>query len=976
MIPSDPMHLYFEHLWERALPDQHATAHLYRHRETGAEVLSLVVPDENKCFGITFRTPPADSTGVAHILEHAVLCGSRKYPLKEPFVELIKGSLHTFINAFTYPDKTCYPVASQNEHDFYNLIDVYLDAVLHPNLTAHTFAQEGWHYELHSPDDPLIYKGVVYNEMKGAYSSPETILGELAQQTLFPDTPYGVDSGGNPVNIPDLTYEQLTQFHASYYHPSNARIWFYGDDDPDTRLRIIHEYLRDFKRIDVQQSALPLQPRFAAPRRTVATYPADPADASGKPPRSYINIGWMLNDTSDPHEVYRCALLGHMLLGTPTAPLRKALTDSGLGEAVMGGYSSTLRQGTFRVYVKGIAFEDADTLEQLTLDTLAQLADNGLDPATIEASLNSIEFSLRENNTGSFPRGLSAMLRALTTWLHDGDPLAMLHYHEIFADIRARLANGERVFEPLIRDLLLNNPHRSTVIIRPNEEQAARTAAAEQERLAAARAALDDAAVQRIIEETATLHRLQETPDPPEALLALPSLTLNDLPTENQTIPCTHYDQQGVRILFHDLPTSGIIYTELGFNMQTLPQELLPYAAVFARVLFELGTATSSDVELTQRIGQTTGGIGTTRFASRITDSDEYAAWLFVRGRVLAEKFPAMLAIVDDVLKTVQLDNRDRVRQVVLKARAGMESGVIPAGHRYMVGRLNSYFDLAEWVEQQMSGLDYLLFLRRLIDEIDHDFASVHAKLVQVRDTLLSRDAMLVNITCDDVEWHAAQPDLDAFLAGLPADPRPLQTWHPTYVTGSEGFAVPATVNYVAKGARLYDLGYQSHGSIGVITNYLRTAWLWEQVRMKGGAYGAFSRFDRHSGVFAFLSYRDPNLLTTLNVYDATARVLRETALDDHEIMRSIIGTIGSIDSYQLPDAKGYTSLVRYLLHDTDELRQHIRSEVLGTTAAHFRAFADVLEQVAAQGRVAVMGSQHALDDVQAQLGLQVTRLL
>src|SRR6266853_1017964 len=446
----------FELIREQKLPEINSAARYYRHVSTGAELISLINTDENKVFGVSFGTPPADSTGVAHILEHSVLCGSRKYPIKEPFVELMKSSLNTFLNAMTFPDKTCYPVASQNVQDFYNLIDVYLDAVFHPRLTPQIFQQEGWHYELDTPDAPLVYKGVVFNEMKGNYSSPDSMLHELSQQSLYPDITYGLDSGGDPKHIPDLTYEQLKEFHGKHYHPSNARLFFYGDDDPDQRLRLLDKYLGEFNRIEVD-ARVPLQPRFGTPKRLARTYAAgaaeeEPRPVADKPKESMISVNWMIDEIVDIETALGFDILEHILVGNPAAPLYKALIDSGLGEGLAGGgLDDGLRQPMFSIGLKGIDAADADKVERLITDTISGLAEKGIDPPTLEAALN----------TGAFPRGIVFMLRSLRSWLHGRDPLSPLAFEAPLAAIKTHVAAGERYFENLIRRQLIDSQHRT-----------------------------------------------------------------------------------------------------------------------------------------------------------------------------------------------------------------------------------------------------------------------------------------------------------------------------------------------------------------------------------------------------------------------------------------------------------------------------------------------------------------------------------
>src|SRR5215831_16822364 len=497
----------FELIREQKVAEINALARHYRHDATGAELLSLVNNDENKVFGVSFATPPKDSTGVAHILEHSVLCGSRKYPIKEPFVELMKSSLNTFLNAMTFPDKTCYPVASQNVQDFYNLIDVYLDAVFFPRLTSQIFQQEGWHYEIDAPDAPLTYKGVVFNEMKGNYSSPDSLLSEFSQRSLYPDITYGVDSGGEPKHIPDLTYEQLKAFHGRYYHPSNAKLFFYGDDDPDERLRLLDARLREFNRITVD-ALVPLQPRFSAPKRLTHSYPAGEAGrAPGEPAKeAMLTVNWMLDEPADVESALALNILEEILVGTPAAPLYKALIDSGFGEALAGrGLDDGLRQPMFSIGLKGIDLSNAERIDALIADTLSGLAHNGIDPLTIEAAVNTVEFRLRENNTGAFPRGIAFMLRALQVWLHGRDPLAPLAFERPLAAIKARLAGDKRYFETLLKQSLIDNPHRTVLMLKPDPDLAERNAQQERVRLEAVRAGMSEGELGALVQATTTL---------------------------------------------------------------------------------------------------------------------------------------------------------------------------------------------------------------------------------------------------------------------------------------------------------------------------------------------------------------------------------------------------------------------------------------------------------------------------------------
>ena len=1020
----------FEFVRETTIPELNTRARLYRHGRTGAELLSLENDDENKVFGITFRTPPADSTGLPHILEHVVLAGSAKYPLKDPFFEMVKGSLATFINAMTFPDKTVYPAASTNLQDFYNLLDVYADAVFHPLMTPEKLAQEGWHYELDAADGPLTFKGVVFNEMKGAYSSPDNLLDRTSRRALFPDTTYGVDSGGDPATIPDLTYEQFRAFYQTYYHPSNALLYFYGDDDPAERLRRMDAYLAPFERAAVD-SAVALQLPFDAPRQVRHPYSAN-GDGDGPAPRAFVEVNWLLPEYDDPALIMALSVLAYCLIDTPASPLRKALIDSGLGEDVLGGFSTYTRQTTFSAGLKGVAIADAGKVEPLILATLAQLADEGIDPAMIAAAVNTIEFRLRENNTGRAPRGLGLLMRALSTWLHGRDPLTPLAFEAPLAAFKAALAADPTTLSGLIRRYLLDNPHRVTVILEPDAALARRQEAAEAERLAATRAALSPDEAQAIREQAADLKRRQETPDPPEVIALLPSLRREDLEPRHKPIPLVEQELAGARVLTHDLFTNGIVYLDLGLDLSALPADLLPFAPLFGQALLEMGTAAEDFVRLSQRIGRTTGGIYPTTLIVPVREEARSAgeqggrgagakeaisgffpapllprspaAFLMLRGKATTAQAPAMLDILRDVLTTVRLDNQERFRQMVLEAKAGAEAQLSPAGHVLANTRLRAHLHPAFAVEEALNGVSQLLFLRRLAEEVERDWPGVLARLEQARAALVNRAGVIANVTVDEANYRAFAPRLGEFLAALPAgttadgqasEPRPsdlslggANVAHNTTAVGRrpsavglypsrEGLSFPSAVNYVAKGADLYELGYSRHGSMAVITNLLRSDYLLQKVRIQGGAYGAFATFSPNAGALTFLSYRDPNLTGTLRAYEGAAVFLRALDLSDAALTPAIVGAIGAMDAYQLPDAKGYTSLARTLSNETDESLQAYRDEALGTTVADFHALAEVVERVAVEGDVVVLGSAEALAAANAdELGLEITKVM
>jgi Zn-dependent M16 (insulinase) family peptidase len=929
---------HFKLIREQFVREFNGTVKEYRHEPTGAEIISVENSEDNKVFGITFRTPPADSTGVAHILEHTVLCGSRKYPLKDPFVQLLKGSLQTFLNAMTYPDKTVYPVASQNEQDFYNLVDVYLDAVFFPRITPDFFRQEGWHYELENPDAPLTCKGVVYNEMKGAYSSPDNVLIERSQQVLFPDTTYGLDSGGSPAKIPTLTYEDFHKFHETYYHPSNARIFFYGNDNPERRLKILGEYLNGFQPLkNPPDSSIPLQKPFDKP-----VLIEEPYIVSKEETKAFITVNWAI-----PDGILHFALiiLDQILTGNSGSPMRKALIESGLGEDLSGfGLETNLRQPAWSVGMKGVEIPDLGKVEELIFRTLEKLAKDGIDRGDIEAAMNSFEFDLRENNHGSFPQGLSVMLNMMETWLYGWDPLGLAAYEYPLAELKEKIAGNPRYFETLIENILLKNTHRATVRLIPDAGKSTRDEAEEKARLQTVRSAMSQDEICRSMAASARLLEMQKTPDTAEAVKTLPLLKRADLDKKIRTLPRDVEQLDKATVLFHDLFTGGIIYADIGFNLHVLDAEDLPWVSLLGSMLLEMGTRKEDFASLSQRIAQKTGGIHVSPFLSALENSPESAAHLFLRGKCMSGQTGDLFAILHDILFEPAFNNRKRFKEILLEQKAEMEGSLIPSGHSAVMSRLKAHYHEAHRAGEVMSGIDALFFHRAMQKKMKEDWPGTIARLEDILQKLIA-GGLVVNITADAKDRAAVFQTVEKFTAGFPqAGTISSKSWNfSAALPDAEALLIPSSVNYVGRAINLFDNGYKTDGSALVITKYLRTAWLWEKIRVQGGAYGAMCNFDPNCGVLAFASYRDPNLAATLEAYGKTADFLNNLQLDEDELTRALIGAIGGIDAYLLPDAKGYIDMIRYLTGQTDEKRQKLRDELLSTTAEDFREFAGFL---------------------------------
>lgn len=951
---------------EESLSEVGGVARLWKHDKTGAEVLSVCNADENKSFGVSFRTPPKDSTGVAHILEHSVLCGSARYPVKEPFVELLKSSLQTFLNALTFPDKTCYPVASTNLQDFYNLIDVYIDAVFYPRIDEDVLRQEGWHIDV-AGDGAWEYKGVVFNEMKGVYSSPDSVLLEESQHAVFPDMLYSLDSGGNPAEIINLSYEAFRDFHSRYYHPTNARFFFWGDDPEDARLEKLAGVLAPFERREVD-SAIPLQERRPLERKVEVPYPAggdhageqaeDPGDEARQ---GHVTVSWLLCETAETEEMLVLEMLEHILTGLPGSPLRKALMDSGLGEDMAGaGLETDLRQSYFSIGLRSVRPEDGDAVEALVMNTLAGLVEQGVSAKAVEAALNSLEFDLRENNTGRFPRGLAAMFRSLTTWLYDGDPLAPLAWEKPLAAIKNRLKRKEAVFEQAIRRWLLDNPHRVTVVLVPDEGLAAARQAAENARLTADRESMNASQQEEVARISERLHLAQETPDSPEALATIPTLGLDDLPRRNAILPCSEKAGTEPQVLEHELDTTGILYARLLLPLDAVPSRFLSLLPLYARALTEMGTTRHDYVDLGLEMAAQTGSLDAyPAFHTRLDDASPLP-FLEVSGKATADKAGKLAALMREILLEPRFDNRERFTQMVLEEKARLEQSLIPAGHSMVSIRLSGQLSPTGWLVERTSGVSYLFFIRELARRLENRWPSVLADLHDLHRLVARRDKAMVSLTADGKLLSMAEPLFRELGRALPGRPASGGEWGIPDLPGPEALLVPAQVNYVGLGANLQETGYRFHGSASVVLRHLRMGYLWDRVRVQGGAYGVYANYNRASGAFVFLSYRDPNVERTLEVYRGAADYLGNLTLSPADITRAVVGAIGEMDAYLLPGAKGNAALWRHLTGDTDEMRQRIRDEILSTTLQDFHSFAPYLHEAVQLAIPCVLGGPDA----------------
>eukprot|EP01062_Namystynia_karyoxenos_P067198 TRINITY_DN61095_c0_g1_i1.p1 TRINITY_DN61095_c0_g1~~TRINITY_DN61095_c0_g1_i1.p1 ORF type:complete len:1144 (+),score=404.60 TRINITY_DN61095_c0_g1_i1:76-3432(+) len=979
-------HPAFEVVRRENIDEYGAAATLYQHRKTGAELLSISVDDNNKVFGATFRTPCVDSAGAPHVLEHSVLCGSRKYRSKEPFVQLIKGSLNTFLNAFTYPDRTCYPVASQNLKDFYNLAHVYIDAVLHPRAVRDpkVFQQEGWHYEI-SETGELSRTGVVLNEMKGLFSSPDDLLHRATQSALFPNNTYAHIYGGDPEVIPSLSFEKLRDYHQSYYHPSNARFFFYGDDPVPARLDFLESYLGEFDANPAvrQSSAIQWQPPVAAPTTVTFKFPSS-EESKGE---YMATVNWVITHSElTPEQSIAVAVLDHVLMGTTTSLLYQPLLKSGLGSRVIGGgVADHLLQWTFHVGLKGVSKENTTKVTELVLSTLRQIAEQGVPADAVEASINSIEFALRELNSGSYPRGLAFMLSANRDWLYDRDPLDAIRFEKPLAALKEQLAApGQRVLEELVSRLLLDNTHRVDVVMEPDTELEEKRAREEKAELEAAGARMTSEEKAKVAEEVKALKEAQNRPDTPEELATIPRLSIADIDREVQgeVLREESAEEGGLTLLRHPISSNGILYVVAALDLSCLSLEeevaLLP---LFTRMLLEVGTKELDEVALQRRIGARTGGISASWFASPragapsvVVTGDDLVARLVLRGKCTASRVSDLFDLLGDVLLSANLDRQQRVVELLKEKRSAMQAAISRSGHMYVGTRIDAAHTLGGFVSELSGGLSHLRVVEQLLAEAEGNWASLLQRLERLRANILARKgAAVLSVTGDRALLDNAMPAVRGFIARLPPQPQAVGTgckWKAALLPAqNEGYHIPTQANYVGWGGRMFEPGEVVPASMGVVSRALSVGWLWQQVRVLGGAYGAFARLDRLTGVYSMRSYRDPQLKGTLDIYRRTADELAAgPAVAGSDLEDAVIGAIGDMDSPLLPDAKGERSMKQWLLGETREMRQQQRDEVLRTSAADFRLFGERLRNFADRAHVHVIGSPQALEQANAEL--------
>lgn len=959
---------------KRDLTDIGSAGYLLRHIKSGARLMLIENEDDNKVFNIVFRTTPSDSTGVAHIIEHTVLCGSAKYPSKDPFVELVKGSMNTFLNAMTYPDKTMFPVASCNDRDFKNLMDVYLDAVFHPNIyrNEQIFRQEGWNYEIEREEDPIVYNGVVYNEMKGAFSSPDDVLERRIMNSLFPDTTYGVESGGDPQFIPDLTYEQFLAFHRKYYNPSNSYIYLYGKMDFEERLEYLdREYLSAFSAQETGEngpaySEVAFQKPFDRPQNICAGYPVAESDPLEK--NTYLSWNTVVSESGDTKLANAMAALDYVLLDAPGAPLKIALIDAGIGQDVYGSYDSGIRQPVFSVIAKNADASDAERFSRVIRETLTRLADEGLNPKALEAAVNSMEFKYREADYGGYPKGLIYSIDVFDSWLYrDDQAFDYLVQLGDYRFLREKIHTG--YFEDLIRRYLLDNPHASFVILEPSRGLSSRAEEKVREKLAAYKASLSQEEIRDLIAETGKLRTFQETPSAREQLLKIPMLRREDLEKKARGFSNLEVVKDGVKLVRHEYPTNGIVYLTMYLDASVLRQEDFPYLGILKNVLGEVDTEHYSYGDLANEINRRTGGVtpGITVLPSQ-EDASVVKAGFGIQIAALPDEVDFAMEIAAEILLTSKIDDAKRLREILQEVKSRTLARLTSSGSSTAVTRALSGFSAEYLLSDSIGGIRFYDTVCEYVKQFDEKKDELTARLEEVLRRVIRKAGFLVSYTGD--ESHAGAvldkaaaisrrfPDTELPAGQISGVIKPVQGLH--FDVKKEGFKTPGKVQYVAQGGNYADAGLPCTGLLSVLRVIMNYDYLWTNLRVVGGAYGCGASFARN-GAAAFYSYRDPHLEHTLGVYRKITDYLKNFTADDRDMTKYVIGTISDFDTPLTPKMAGSRSMSAYLTSLTQEELQRQRDQVLGATQEDIRSLAPYIEAVLNKGAVCVVGSEEKI---------------
>ena len=954
--------LRFYHIEEeRDSKDLNAVVYRLTHIGSGARVAVISNEDENKAFYIGFRTPPKDSTGVPHILEHSVLCGSKNFPVKDPFIELAKGSLNTFLNAITFPDRTLYPIASCNEQDFQNLMHIYLDAVFYPNIYKEkkVFEKEGWHYELEDLDAPLTVNGIVYNEMKGAFSSADDVMEREIVNSLFPDTCYGVESGGDPEYIPDLTYEQFLEFHRTLYHPANSYIYLYGNMDVWEKLLFIHNaYLQDFSkddnRITELNTAIQYQEAFTEPKELCKPYPV--MEDENTDAKAFLSYNVVAGTSLDAELCIALEILDYVLCSAPGAPLKQALVDAGIGKDVYSTYEDGIYQPYFSIIAKDADAAKKEQFVSIIEQELKRIVTEGFDPKAIQAAMHYFEFRYKEADYGRWPKGIIWGFQVMDSWNYAEDA-AFLHLEADAVYEALKEKAGQGYFESLVEKYLLYNNHKSILVMYPEQGLTAKREKAFAAKMAAVKDSMSREALEQIMAEQEALEEYRNIEDSPESLKCIPLLQREDLKQESQLYVNELKEVQGIKILTHPVYTKGIAYVKLLFDTCKVPQDLFPYISMLRACMGYMNTEKYSYSDLFNEINLVTGGISpATNIYTHADDYDEATITFELKGKVLYEDMEAAMFLMTEMLLNTVYADKKRLYEIVAEGKSRLQSQMTNSGHTIAAIRAMSYFSRVAAINEVMNGITLYRFYEELERNFDVRYEETAAALQELCCILFRKENFMADITAEEAgieRWEQLIPTLVDKLYTCPVRKG---RFEPEVCKQNEGFMTSGQVQYVCSAGNFFKKGYKYTGAFQVLNVIMGYEYLWGQIREKGGAYGCMCAFGK-TGDCYFVSYRDPNLQKTIEVYKHAADAVAVFEADERTMTQYVIGAIGDMDAPMTPSALGNYSLGGFMTGRTEADKLAERKQILNCTPEDIRGLADHIRAFMAEDALCVVGS-------------------
>ncbi|MBE5960131.1 MAG: insulinase family protein [Lachnospiraceae bacterium] len=963
----------FQLEYEEDLKDTQSLGAVLRHKKSGARICIVSNDDDNKVFFIGFRTPPADSTGVAHIIEHTVLCGSKNFPAKDPFIELTKGSLNTFLNAMTYSDKTVYPIASCNDQDFQNLMHVYMDAVFYPNIYKgkEIFEQEGWHYELENKDAELKINGIVYSEMKGAFSSPESQLFREIQASLYPDTSYGVESGGNPDFIPDLTYDAYLDFHRKYYHPANSYIYLYGNMDVIEKLEWLDkEYLSHFEPLSVD-SEIPEQKAFKESKKIESFYSL--SDSEEEKGNTYLTYNIVTGKSVDVKLCYALQILESALLSSPGAPLKQALIDAGIGKDILSSVDTELLQPNFTIIAKNADYEQNEQFVSIIRTKLEEIVKEGINEKSIRAALNNLEFKYREADFGQFPKGLLNGLQMMGTWLYDDTKaFAYMHGNDVFAELKKEIGTG--YYEELIRKCLLDNTHMTNLILRPKKGLNTAKEEALKEKLASYKNSLTDEEKEQLVLNTKNLIAYQETPSTKEELEKIPLLNREDIEKEAPKLYNTVKSAKDMPVIHHEVFTNGISYVKGIFGLSEVEKDLLPYLNFFSSVLGYMDTTNYSFLELANEVNIYTGGISTDlTIFNKKNDPDYYRPVFMMSVKMLYEQTEKAFELMKEIILETKFEDSKRLLEIIREIKSRLQMKMNSSGHNVAVDRAFSYFEESGYYNDVTKGIGYYRFISELEENFEDRKEELVKNLKRLVEQIFNKESAVLSITAEEEGYEKAAALIPSFMDaidhgrakaektedGVPFSDR-IRPAHFgfQYEKKNEGFKYSGQVQYVACAGNYIAKGFEPTGALKILRMILSYDYLWNNIRVKGGAYGCMCSFSGMDGSSYMVSYRDPNLKETKDVYEHTYDYIKNFNVDERDMTKYIIGTMSMVDTPLTPMMKGSRSLNAYMSNVSMDDIQKDRDQILSAGVADIQALADLVKAVVDQDNFCVIGNE------------------